>query len=413
MTLPPQPLCLVGARVICPVSGHDRVANLLIENRQIAGVGDVPPPSHAEAVDCKGLVVAPGLVDAGVFQADARACRMGGITRVVLMPDQSPPLDDPALVAFARGAGKPDVWVHPLVAATRGLAGDELAELGLAQEAGAVGVATGRSAIGAAVVMQRLLAYARNFGLTVVVHPEELTLTATAVATEGEYATRLGLASAPAYAEVLAIARDLRLAQATGARLHFRQVTTAEGLSLVRAARARGVDVTAGITPAHWLLNETAIAGFRSFARLSPPLRVEEDRLAVLEAIADGTISLIGSAHDPQSQDAKRQPFADAAPGMAGAETLLALSLSLVREGQLSLMRLIEALSTAPARRFGLPGGGLATGEPADIIVFDEQAPWRIDPSRFAGHANTPFDGLPVAGDVRMTIKGGERLWQA
>jgi dihydroorotase len=412
MTLPPQSLCLVGGRVVCPVSGTDRVANVLVENRLITGVGDQPSPSHADAIDCRGLVVAPGLVDAGIFQADARACRMGGITRVVLMPDQSPPLDDPALVAFAQRVGKPDVWVHPLVAATRGLAGEELAELGLAQEAGAVGVATGRTGIGKAVVMQRLLAYARTFGMTVVVHTEEPSLVAGTVATEGEYATRLGLPSAPAYAEVLAIARDLRLAEATGARLHFRQVTTAEGLALVRMAQARGLDVSAGITPAHWMLNETAVAGFRSFARLSPPLRVEEDRLAVVAALADGTIGLIASGHDPQSQDAKRQPFADAAPGMAGAETLLALSLGLVRDGHLSLMRLIEILSTAPARRFGIPGGSLSAGAPADIIVFDEGAPWRIAPARFAGHANTPFDGLPVAGEVRMTIKGGERLWQ-
>jgi dihydroorotase len=412
MIASPPPLCLVGARVVCPATGHDRRANLLIENRLIAGVGDQPPPAHAEVIDCAGLVAAPGLVDAGVFRADARACRMGGITRVVLMPDQSPPLDDPALVAFAQRVGKPDVWVHPLVAATRGLSGDELAEYGLAQEAGAVGVSTGRSGIGSAVVMQRLLSYAQSFGLTVVVHPEEPSLTAGAVATEGEYATRLGLPSAPAFAEAMAIARDLRLAEATGARLHFRQVTTAEGLSLVRAARARGLDVTAGITPAHWLLNEVAVAGFRSFARLSPPLRIEEDRQAVLAALADGTISLIASGHDPQSQDAKRQPFAEAAPGMAGAETLLALSLSLVREGQVSLGRLIEMLSTAPARRFGLPGGSLAPGQPADVLVFDEQAPWRITSARFAGHSNTPFDGLPVAGEVRLTIKGGERLWQ-
>ena len=412
MTLPPPPLCLRGARIICPDSGHDAIANLLVENRLIAGIGNQPAPSHAEVLDCAGLILAPGLVDAGVFQADARACRMGGITRVVLMPDQSPPLDDPALVAFARGTGKPDVWVHPLVAATRGLAGEELAELGLAREAGAVGVATGRGGIAAAVVMQRLLSYAQSFGLTVVCHPEEPSITATAVATEGEYATRLGLPSAPAWAEALAIARDIRLAQATGARLHFRQVTTAEGLALVRAARQRGLDVSAGITPAHWLLNETAVAGFRSFARLSPPLRLEEDRQAVLAALADGTISIISSGHDPQSQDAKRQPFADAAPGMAGAETLLALGLSLVRDGHLALMQLLDALSLAPARRFGIAGGSLAVGQPADLLVFDEQAPWRISPARFAGHANTPFDGLPVAGEVRLTIKGGERLWQ-
>lgn len=406
-----RPLCLVGGRVICPAGGHDAIANVMLADRVILGVGDAPPPAGVETIDCSGLVVAPGLVDAGVFRADAQAFQMGGITRAVLMPDQKPPLDDPALVAFARGVGKPDVWVHPLVAATRGLLGEELAELGLAREAGAVGVATGRGAISSAQVMQRLMSYAANFDMVVVSHAEEPSLTADAVATEGEYATRLGLESAPSYAEAMAVARDLRLAEATGVRLHFRQVTTAEALTLVRAAQARGVRVTAGVTPSHWLLNETALAGFRSFCRLSPPLRCEEDRLAVIEALADGTISIVSSGHDPQSQEAKRQPFADAAPGMAGAETLLALGLSLVREGTMALPALLAAMSTTPAALFGLAGGSLAAGAPADLLVFDEQAPWRIAPERFAGLSNTPFDGLPVAGLVRRTIKGGDVLW--
>lgn len=411
MTPGARPLCLTGGRVVCPATGHDGVANVMVAGRVILGVGDAPPPADAEIVDCSGLVVAPGLVDAGVFRADARACQLGGITRAVLMPDQTPPLDDPALVSFARGQGKPDVWVHPLVAATRGLAGSELAELGLAREAGAVGVATGRRGIASAQVMHRLLAYAANFDMVVVVHAEDPGLTEDAVATEGEYATRLGLAAAPAFAEALAIARDVRLAEAVGARLHIRQVTTAEGLDVVRAARARGVRVTAGVTPGHWMLNETALAGFRSFCRLSPPLRCEEDRLAVVEGLRDGTISVVASGHDPQSMEAKRQPFADAAPGMAGAETLLALGLSLVRDGVLTLAQLLGALSTVPAALFGLAGGNLGAGQPADLVVFDEGAPWRIGPERFAGAANTPFDGLPVAGLVRRTIKGGDVLW--
>ncbi|WP_416908488.1 MAG: dihydroorotase [Polymorphobacter sp.] len=407
----PRPLCLTGGRVICPASGHDGVANVMLAERLVVGVGDAPPPADADVIDCSGLVVAPGLVDAGVFRADAQAFQMGGITRAVLMPDQSPPLDEPALVAFAKGVGKPHVWVHPLVAATRGLRGEELAELGLAREAGAVGVATGRGAIASAQVMQRLMAYAASFDMLVVSHAEELSLTAGAVASEGEYATRLGLASAPAYAEAMAVTRDLRLAEATGARLHFRQLTTAEALALVRAAQARGVRVSAGVTPAHWMLNETALAGFRSFARLSPPLRCEEDRLAVVDALADGTISVVASGHDPQSQEAKRQPFADAAPGMAGAETLLALGLSLVRDGVMALPALLAAMSTRPAALFGLAGGSLRAGEPADVLAFDECAPWRIGPERFAGLANTPFDGLPVAGLVKRTIKGGDVLW--
>jgi dihydroorotase len=248
--------------------------------------------------------------------------------------------------------------------------------------------------------------------MTVVTHAEDAALTAGAVATEGDYATRLGLPAAPAFAEGLAIARDIRLAEATGAKLHIRQVTTAEGVDMVRAARARGVRVTAGVTPAHWLLNETAVAEFRSFARLSPPLRSDEDRRAVIAGIGDGTISIIASGHDPRSQEDKRQPFAEAQPGMAGAETLLALTLALVREGVLTLSAALKTLTAAPAALFGLPGGTLSPGSPADLMVFDEAAPWRIAGDHFLGSGNTPFDGLPVSGRVKMTVKGGELVWR-
>ncbi len=409
------PLVLKGARVIDPGSGFDGVATVVVRDRIIAEVNSdatamVPP--GAEIIDCAGLILSPGLIDAGVFRADPSACHVGGITRVVLMPDQQPPLDDPALIAFAKSVGKPDVWVHPLVAATQRLEGHELAEIGLGQAAGAVGVATGRSAIASSAVMHRLLSYSRAFDMTVVTHAEDAALTAGAVATEGDYATRLGLAAAPPFAEAIAIARDIRLAEATGARLHIRQVTTGEGLALVRAARARGVAVTAGVTPTHWLLNETAVADFRSFARLSPPLRTDEDRRAVVAGLADGTISVIASGHDPRTQEDKRLPFADAQPGMAGAETLLALALSLVRDDVLPLAAVLRAMTAAPAALFGLAGGSLSLGSPADLMVFDEHAPWRIDRDLFTGARNTPFDGLPVAGRVRMTIKGGELVWR-
>jgi dihydroorotase len=407
-----KPLAFTGARVIDPATGFDAVANVLLRDRVLAGVGDAPPPSDAEVIDAQGLVLAPGLIDAGVFRAEPRACHAGGITRVVLMPDQSPPLDEPALVAFTQAMGKPDVWVHPLVAATRGLAGTELAEIGLGQAAGAVGVATGRGGIASTSVMHRLLAYSRAFAMPVVTHAEDAAMTAGAVATEGDYATRLGLAAAPAWAEALAVARDLRLAEATGARLHIRQLTTAEGIALVRAAQRRGVPVTAGVTPAHFLLNETAVAGFRSFARLSPPLRSDEDRRAVIAGIGDGTISVIASGHDPRTQEDKRQPFADAQAGMAGAETLLALTLALVREGVLPLAAALKTMTAAPAALFGLPAGTLSLGSPADLMLFDEAAPWRIDGDAFVGAGNTPFNGLPVAGRVKMTVKGGELVWR-
>jgi dihydroorotase len=405
-------LAITGGRVIDPATGFDAVATVVLADRVVAGIGTFPPPADAETIDATGLVVAPGLIDAGVFNASPAACHAGGITRVVLMPDQRPPLDDPALVAFTQAMGKPDVWVHPLVAATRGLMGQELAEIGLGQAAGAVGVATGRGAIASAAVMHRLLSYATAFDLPVVTHAEDTALVAGAVATEGDYATRLGLPAAPAYAESIAVARDIRLAEATGARLHIRQVTTAEAIEQVRAARARGLPITAGVTPAHWLLNETAVSGFRSFARLSPPLRNDSDRRAVAAAIADGTISVIASGHDPRTQEDKRLPFADAAPGMAGAETLLALALTLVHTGAMNLPQLLATLTSAPARLFGLPGGTLATGVPADLVIFDAAAPWRIAGERFRGAGNTPFDGLPVTGRVCMTIKGGDLVWR-
>lgn len=409
---PTAPLALTGARVICPATGHDGIATILLKDRKVAGIGQHEPPSDATVIDARGLVVAPGIIDAGVFKADTAAANAGGITRMVLMPDQSPPLDEPALVAYAQGSGKPDVWVHPLAAATRGLNGAELAEIGLAKAAGAVGVATGRHAIADARVMHRLLAYAHGHGLTVVSHAEDPALTAGAVATAGEYATRLGLAAAPAFAESLAISRDCRLAEATGAALHIRQVTTAEGLAVIAAAQARGVYVTAGITPAHLFLNDMAVSGFRSFARLSPPLRDERDRLASIEGIRAGLITILSSGHDPQSQEDKRQPFADARAGMAGAETLLALGLGLVRDEVIDLPRLVAMLSLNPARRFGLIAGTLQLGAPADLVVFDEAAPWRIDGRKFHGAGNTPFDGVPTAGIVRMTIKGGDVVWR-
>ncbi len=404
-------LALVNARVIDPLSGRDRPGHVVAAGRTIAEV-DGAIPADARIIDCGGAIVAPGLIDGGVFAADARACLAGGITRVVLMPDRSPALDDPALIEFAQRIGKPHVWVHPLAAATRGLAGTELAEIGLCQAAGAVGVATGRGPIADAGVMFRLMQYAGAFDLVVVTHAENAALVDGAVATAGEFATRLGLPAAPAFAEAVAIARDVRLAAATGARLHVRQVTTAEGIDLIRAAKRDGVRVTCGVTPAHFMLGEDAVSGYRSFARLSPPLRHDDDRRAVAAAIVDGTIDVLASGHDPRTQEDKRLPFADAAPGMVGAETLLALAGSLVRDHGATWGAVLAAMTSTPAAIFGLPGGSLAAGGPADLIVFDPDAPWRIDADTMAASAgNTPFDGLPVQGRVRLTIKGGEIAW--
>lgn len=401
-------VAFTNARIVDPATGRDRDGSLVVRDRLIDSI-DSEIPSDAERIDARGLVLAPGLIDAGVFKADAATCLAGGITRVVLMPDQSPPLDHAALIEHAERIGKPDVWVHPLAAATRGLQGEQLAEIGLMKNAGAVGVATGRRWVASTSVMHRLLQYAAGFDMVVVTHAEDASLTGDAVATAGEFATRLGLPAAPAFAEALAVARDLRLAEATGARLHIRQVTTAESIALVRAAKLRGLRVSCGVTPAHMLLSEQAVSGYRSFARLSPPLRIESDRLAVLEGLADGTIDVIASGHDPRTQEDKRLPFADAAPGMVGGETLLALALTPVHDGRLDLCSMLRRMTACPANLFGLPGGRIAIGEPADLLLFDPGAPWRIDADRLSASANnTPFDGLPVQGRVKMTVKGGE-----
>jgi dihydroorotase len=401
-------LAFTNARLIDPASGLDRKGSLLVEDREITAL-DGPVPEPAEVIDCGGKVLAPALIDAGVFKADAAACLAGGIARVLLMPDQAPPLDDPALVERAQRIGKPQVWVHPLAAATRALEGAELAEIGLMKLAGAVGVSTGRRWIADSGVMHRLMQYATAFDLVVVTHAEDASLTGDAAASAGEFATRLGLASAPSFAEGLAVARDVRLAEATGARLHIRQVTTAESLDIVRRAKTRGVRVTCGVTPAHMLLSDQATLGYRTFARLSPPLRSQADREAVLDGLADGTIDIIASGHDPRTQEDKRLPFADAAPGMVGAETLLALALTPVHDGRIALPELLARLTCNPARLFGLPGGKLAPGEPADLVLFDTSSPWRIDADHLAASSdNTPFDGLPVQGRVLMTVKGGE-----
>lgn len=401
-----KPLAILNARIV----GPDGIAQggVLIRDRHIAALGAIEP-GDAQIIDAKGALAAPGIVDLGSFAIDLPAFTAGGITRAALMPDQSPPLDEPALVQRAAQAGKPHVWIHPIGAATRGLGGTEMAEIGLMRAAGACAIATGRGWIADSGLMHRLLAYASALDMVTISHAEDGGLTEGTVATASETATRLGLRSAPAMAEAMAVARDILLAEETGARLHFHQLTTARAFDLVRAAKRRGVAVTCGTSPAYLLLSDQAIGPFRTFARLSPPLREEADRLAAIEAVRDGTIDVLCSAHDPQGPEAKRLPFVDAAPGMAGAETLLTLSLNLVREGVIDLPRLFALLSAEPARLLGVPGGTLAVGAEADLLLIDPDAPWRIDTDHMAARAgNTPFDGLPVQGKVLQTIKGGQ-----
>jgi dihydroorotase len=405
-----RPLAFLNAELVCPERGVS-TGDLLVQDGAIAAVGTIDVPAEAETIDCKGYMLAPAIVDLGVFAIDLDAFHAGGIVRVGLMPDQSPVLDDPGVVQRAALIGKPGLWIHPLAAATKGLAGTDLAEMAINRGAGAKAVATGRRWIADSGVMRKVLAYAHDLGLAVVTHAEDAGLIGNAVATAGETATRLGLAAAPALAEPLAIARDLLLAEETGARLHIRQVTTARGFDLVRAAKRRGVKVTCGVTPTHLLLSDIAMTDFRTFARLSPPLRSEDDRQAALAALADGTIDVLCSGHDPRGPEEKRLPFADSAPGAANAELLLALALGFVRDERLPIERLIALLSANPAGVLGLDAGTLAPGAPADLMLVNRDAPWKIDADKLRAKAgNTPFDGLPVQGKVMKLFKGGAAL---
>ncbi len=404
-------LALLNARLACPATGT-RPGGVLVRDGAIVATGSFELPSDADTIDCDGRFLAPAIVDLGVFAVDRAACRAGGIVRVGLVPDGSPVLDDPGIVQRAALIGKPDLWIHPIAAATRGLAGTDLAEMAVCRSAGARAVGTGNRWIADSGVMRRVLAYANDLGITVVAHSEDDGLTAGAVATDGETATRLGLPAAPAIAEALAIARDVMLAEDTGAALHLRQVTTAAGFDIVRAAKRRGVRVTCGITPAHLHLSDIAMSDFRTFAHLSPPLRGESDRLAAIAAVADGTIDVIASGHDPRSPEQKRLPFADSAAGMSGAETLLPLALMLVRDGVLAMDRLFALLARNPARVLGIDTGTLEPGKPADLLLFDADTPWRIDAATMRASAgNTPFDGLPVQGRVLRLWKGGREIF--
>lgn len=401
---------ITGGKLILPGHCEPVGSSLQIEGDRIAAVGaNDAGGAHSDMIDADGLLVAPGIIDMGVFATDKPAFRFGGITRAALMPDQSPVHDDPATVRFAALKGKPDFWVHPLAAATRGLDGLHLAEIAMMKEAGAKAVATGRQWIGDSGIMLRIMQYCAALDMPVFVHSEDRGITGNAVATAGPTATLLGLSSAPPIAEAASIARDLLLAEQTGAHVHFRQVTTARGLDLIRHAKRRGLRISCGITPAHLFLSDHAVLGFRSFTKLSPPLRSEADRIACIAAIADGTIDVIASGHDPRGPEEKRLPFNEALPGMAGAETLLALALNLVRDGHIDLGRLFKLLATNPASILKLNAGSIDHGREADLIFIDMDAPWQVDSGKMAAMAgNTPFDKLPLQGRVRRIMKGGK-----
>jgi dihydroorotase len=418
-----------GVRLLDPASGLDQHGDLLVRNGLIADFGrDLGRPDGVTVVSDDGAILCPGLVDMRAALGEpgyeyretiasaAEAAAAGGITTLVALPDTQPAIDEPALVRLLRVRGDEtgSLTILPYGAVTAGCRGDEFAELGLLREAGAVAFTDGSHAIGPARLMRLALSYARGFGAMIVQHPEEPSLAQGGAATEGELATRLGLPGIPAAAEAILVARDIRLAALTDGTLHFAHVSTAEALSLIRRAKADGVAVTCDTAPPYFDLNETAIGDFRTYAKLSPPLRKDEDRLAVAAALADGTIDAIASDHQPRDADDKRQPFAQATPGGTGLATLLGVTLAQVHNGTLGLMRAIDLLTARPASLLGIEAGRLAKGRPADLCLFHPDRIWQVIAGELPGKAqNTPFDGRALEGLVLGTWKNGRRVFGA
>ncbi|MSP89088.1 MAG: dihydroorotase [Alphaproteobacteria bacterium] len=385
-------------------------------------------PDGAEGIDCKGLCLAPGLVDMRVqlrepgeehmenMASASQAAAAGGVTTMVALPNTQPVIDDVSLIEFvARRAREVGITrIRTYAALTKGLQGKELTELGLLTEAGALGFTDGTQAIVNAVTLRRALSYGRMFDRMVIQHPEEPSLARDGVMNEGEIAARLGLSGIPACAEVMMIERDLRLVELTGGRYHVAHISTSESVAAIRRAKRQGLAVTCDTAPHYFALNETAVGDYRTFAKLSPPLRDEMDRRAIVDGLADGTIDAIASDHAPHDQESKRLPFAQAAFGIIGLETLLPLTLELVHNGQMTLLHALGALSHRPARMLGLDCGRLAKGAPADFILFDPDRPGRIDVTRMRSKSkNSPFDGRPVQGSVWRTVMGGRTVFDA
>ena len=415
-----------NARLIDPASGLDVKGGLLVENGRIADVGprlfNDAEPNDPEVIDCKGLVLAPGLIDARVFtgepgseyretlQSASEAAAAGGITTIVVMPNTDPAIDEPSLVDFIlrRAAATAKVRVAPMAALTKGFAGETMTEIGLLKEAGAVAFTDGDRTISNARVLRRALAYANTFGALIVGHAEDPDLTEGAAVTEGEFAMRLGLPAAPSAAEAIIVERDIRLVEMTGARYHFGQISTRAALDAIAAAKERGVAVTCGVAAHHLALNELDVGSYLTFMKVKPPLRSEADRAAMVEGVASGLIDIVVSSHDPQAADTKRQTFAQAAFGAIGLETLLPVALGLHHDGRAHLSHVLRALTATPAKIFGLNAGTLAKGAPADLVLIDPDEPFTVREAELKSRArNTPFEGRRFHGRAVKTFVGG------
>ncbi|ARN83433.1 dihydroorotase [Methylocystis bryophila] len=426
----PPPLLFQNARLVDPATGSETLGGLLALDGRIADIGPEATfaPEGARVIDCGGDVVAPGLIDMQAFVGEpgaehretiataSLAAAAGGVTTILASPTTSPVVDDPAVVDFvlrrARDTGR--VRVLPMAALTKGCAGREIAEYGLLQQAGAACFSDGGRSVANALVMRYALTYARGFDALVAHFPQDRDLAGGGVMNEGETAMRLGLAGVPGEAETIALDRDLRLVALTGARYHATILAAPQSLDAFRAAKARGLPVTCGTTINHLTLNEADIGHYRTFLKLRPPLRCEEDRVTLVRALAEGLIDVIVSDHDPQDVETKRLPFGEAEFGAIGLETMLAAGLRLVHSGAVTLPRLLAAMSSRPAEILRLEQGRLQKGAPADLIRFDPDEPFVVDPEKLHSRCrNTPFDEALLQGVVKLTMVAGEVVYEA
>lgn len=423
-----RPVLIENARIVDPASGTDQPGAVLIENGLIAEVALGAPigvPDGAEVINARGLILAPGLIDMRVFtgepgkeyretlQSAGEAAAAGGITSFVMMPDTAPVVDDGALVDFLirRAKATSKVNVLPAGAITKGLNGQEMTEFGLLQEAGAVCLTDGRHSIQSTALLRTVMSYAANYGMTIMHHVSDASLTGDGVMNEGLFATILGLKGIPREAETIPLARDLQLAALTGVKYHAAQISCAASIELVATAKRRNASITAGVSINNLALNENDIGRYRTFFKLSTPLRSEDDRQAVIEGLRNGTIDTIHSDHDPQDTEVKRQPFAEASDGAIGLETLLAAALRLVHSGDVDLLTVLRAMTSRPAEILGLPSGRIASGAPADLILFDLDYPWQVSENEIRSRSrNTSFEGARLAGKVMRTIVGGQTV---